>query len=248
VEDVHNLRVRTQQRYGNSLPYIMYGHSMGSFITRSYLMTHGDGLAGAIVSGTGQTPLATSRMAAFIAHVIGLFHGKNYHSPFINNLGFGAYNKAFEPVRTPFDWLSKDEKVVDIYAAEPRDTFTFTVNGYLTLFALTARIVKQGNVDLAPKDIPLLFAAGGDDPVGESGKGVWAAANQFRTAGNTHVYVRIYPGDRHEIHNELDRKQVYVDFLDWIDAVLAGNPPADNTEDPAFLGDPPADEEEGDTL
>lgn len=226
VADVHALRLRTQGRYGEDLPYFVYGHSMGSFITRAYLMEHGEGLAGAIISGTGQMAGFASGAASGLARIIGVFHGKNYHSAFINNIGFGGYNKMFEPARTPYDWLTKDEAVVDRYAAEPRDTFTFTVDGYVTLLTLTGRIVNDGQVARIRTDLPILVAAGGDDPVGECGKGPRAAADQLRAHGNPFVTTIIYPGDRHEIHNELDRLQVYTDFLDWIDAVLSGAAPS----------------------
>ncbi len=235
IEDTHRMRAVAQEKYTATIPYVLFGHSMGSFIVRAYLMEHGDGLAGAIISGTAQQPLALSYTALALSHAIALFRGEDYYSAFVDNLGMGAYNKAFEPARTSRDWLSRDEATVDTYLAEPRCSFSFSVGGYSTLTSLTGYIAKQNNVARAPIDLPLLFISGGDDPVGNRGIGVYAAASQFRKAGNDHVYVEIYPEARHELINEINWHEVYNDMYDWIEAVITGMPPKSNDIDQKYL-------------
>jgi alpha-beta hydrolase superfamily lysophospholipase len=235
VADTHLIRQAAQRRFGTELPYILLGHSMGSFVVRAYLMEQGAGLAGAIISGTAQQPRALSWAAVGLSELIATFRGADYRSPFVDSLGVGAYNKPFEPARTSHDWLSRDEAVVDAYEADPRCSFMFSVSGYEALTRLTGRIVSRRNVERAPTDIPLLFIGGACDPVGAQGRGVRAAAAQFRAAGNPHVAVTVYPEARHELLKELNRDEVYVDVLDWIDAVLAGDLPA--TEDARGSGE-----------
>jgi alpha-beta hydrolase superfamily lysophospholipase len=235
VEDTHRMRMIAQERYTTAIPYFLFGHSMGSFVVRAYLMERGDGLAGAIISGTAQQPLALSRVASGLSHTIALVRGEDYYSALVDNLGLGAYNKAFEPARTSRDWLSRNEQSVDAYLAEPRCSFSFSVGGYITLTSLTGYIVQQNNVARAPVDLPLLFIGGGDDPVGDRGNGVRAAASQFRQAGNDHVCVEIYPEARHELVNEINRYEVYADMLDWMNAVLEKTPPKGNDRDAQYL-------------
>ena len=59
--------------------------------------------------------------------------------------------------------------------------------------------------------------------VGENGKGVQRAYAYFRAAGIKDVSLKLYPDDRHEILNELDKDEVYDDILSWInEKVLIG--------------------------
>ena len=185
------------------LPWFLLGHSMGSFYARQYVCEYGDELAGAILMGTGWQPAA--------------FRGWHYRSRFVNNLAFGSYNRSFEPARTPNDWLNRDEKEVDRYRAEERCSFLFTLNGYDSLFAGLARLCDKKLLARAPKDLPLLFLAGDDDPVGNKGEGVRRAAQSMRDAGVRQVEVKLYPGARHELLVELNRQEVFADIQAFIE-------------------------------
>ena len=219
LRDVHTLRRKVSECYPD-IPYVIYGHSMGSFIVRSYIAWHGDGLAACILSGTGSMPAAASKGGRALALTLAAIKGETYRSKLIDNMGAGAYGKRIEGARTNFDWLSTDEAVVDDYIADPLCGFMFTVGGYATLLDLTAEIVTPTSAARVPKDLPILFVAGDGDPVGDLGKGVTAAADLLRTAGVHHVDVKLYEGMRHEIHNEIDRERVFDDIATWIDAAI----------------------------
>ena len=131
-------------------------------------------------------------------------------------MAFGAYNKKFEPARTDKEWLTKDEKIIDWYLNEPRCSFKFTLNGYYNMFKGISRLHDKTLLDRIPKDLPILFVSGQDDPVGDFGKGVQAAYESVKKIGCKNVDIKLYPNDRHEILNELDRKQVYEDLYNWM--------------------------------
>lgn len=219
VADVHTLRTQTQA-YFPGVPYFILGHSMGSFVTRCYLIDHGEGLAGAILSGTGYFAPATVKAALAAANLVCLFGGAGKPSALIDKLAFGSSNKPFAPNRTAFDWLSRAEDEVDRYLADPFCGFLFTGAGYRELFHGLNRLNRLGDLKRMNPDMPVLFFAGDHDPVGSMGKGVKRVADQFRGAGMKHVSVRLYPDGRHEMFNELNRQEVYDDVIAWLDHQL----------------------------
>ena len=219
VRDVHRLKKMTQEAYPG-VPYILLGHSMGSFIARNYLCRYGSGIDGALILGTGMQPGALLAVSKLIAGLQKIFCGDNHISKFIDRAAFGGYNKKFSPQRTSVDWLSKDEAKVDAYIADPLCGFTFTVNGFRTLFTLVSRIRKTENLEKIPKELPVHFASGEDDPVGNYGRGVRAAYESLENVGMKNLSIKLYPADRHELHNETDREQVMEDLWQWIEKTI----------------------------
>ena len=214
LDDMHELTKLTKEEYPG-LPYFLLGHSMGSFYARQYIGTYGDELTGAIIMGTGLEPLATIKAGMFLCKVIALFKGWRYRSSLVNNIAFGSYNKQFEPARTKMDWLTKDEKIVDWYINEPRCTFMFTLNGYYNMFKGISRLYDKDLLNNVPKDLPLFFVSGQEDPVGTNGKEVEHSVQTLKDAGVRNIDLKLYPGDRHEILNELDKDVVYDDLYNW---------------------------------
>lgn len=221
IADVESLRVLTQERY--LLPHILFGFSMGSFVARAYAMRHMDSLTGLILCGTGNLPALTSCMGNKAARLIALLRGCDYRSTLLDGMAMGSYNKRFEPARTPYDWLTRDQAEVDAYAADPRCTFIFTVGGYATLTDLTGEVVRYGNVRKMPTTLPVLFISGTADPVGEFGVGVRRAYDLFKTAGMKDVEMILYEDARHELINETNREEVYRDVISWLSRVT-GDP------------------------
>ena len=215
LEDMHKLTELTKEKYPDP-PYFLLGHSMGSFYARQYITTYGKELKGAIIMGTGFEPLYKLNAAKALCRSIALVKGWKHRSDFVNNMAFGSYNKRFEPARTRADWLTKDETIVDKYLAEPRCNFIFTLNGYYNMFEGIARLHNKDLLRIVPKNLPVLFVSGEEDPVGSCGKEVIAAARSLKDVGVQEVEVKLYPGDRHEILNELDKETVYQDLYDWI--------------------------------
>lgn len=213
--DIHTLRCAISKRYPD-LPYFIFGHSMGSFATRCYLARHGEGLAGAILCGTGNQAAALSKAGNALCHVIGVFKGSDYRSKLVDSMAAGGFNNSISDPRTELDWLSYNTANVDAYAEDERCGFMFSVGAYAALTSMSAEAVTSACVAAYPKSLPLLYIAGEEDPVGECGKGVRAAAELARKAGVTDVQVKLYPHMRHEILNELDRRIVMNDIETWI--------------------------------
>lgn len=215
VRDVHRLKKMTQEDYPG-VPYVILGHSMGSFILRNYLFRYGTGIEGAIICGTGSKPQALVKLSQAIAAVQGVFLGDAHVAKLIDKLAFGSYNKRITDPKTPFDWLCRDEKIVDAYMKDDLCGFTFTVNGFKTLFQLLNRLNQKDNLAKMPKELPVHFIAGDMDPVGDYGEGVKKAYENFVQTGMERVSIKLYPGGRHELLNETNKMQVYGEIYTWI--------------------------------
>ena len=213
VEDMHRLREDTRAKHPD-VPCFILGHSMGSFLTRQYIEMHGEGLAGAIILGTGQQPDAVLDFGIALSAVIQRIRGGHHRSAAVNRLAIGSYNASFEPARTRSDWLTRDEAVVDAFVSNPLNQFVFTVNGYYNMFRGMRYAQRQENLDRIPKTLPVLVASGTSDPVGDFGKAPRTVAEAYRKTGIRDVTLKLYPEDRHELLNELDRETVEHDLIE----------------------------------
>lgn len=216
LSDIHQLRQKTQHKYPD-IPYFILGHSMGSFLARQYIQMYGSGLQGAIIMGTGHHPAALLWVAKGLCKFIAFRKGWHYRSKFINSMAFGSYNRKFQPANTQVDWVTSDPDQLAKYVADPLCSFTFTINGYYHLFCSIMELTKKKNANKIPKDLPVFFVAGQDDPVGNFGKSVEKVYNMYRTCGIKDLCIKLYQGDRHEILNETDRQQVYADLHEWLE-------------------------------
>lgn len=216
VADTYHLLKTTKEAYPG-IPYVLFGHSMGSFMTRSILCKYPDsGITAAVICGTGWQPKAVVTAGIGICQAVCKKSGEQNPNEKLQNVVFGSYNSRVEHPRTPYDWLSRDAKVVDAYIAHPLCGFTASC-GLLRDMMIGIRFVEQkANLARMNKELPVLFLSGGDDPVGNYGKGVRQAAKAFRNAGMKHVTERIYPLGRHEILNEINRDEVYQQTAAWI--------------------------------
>jgi len=185
------------------LPLVLLGHSMGSFAVQQYLLDHSDRVDAVVLTGT--TALDQLEPALDLDKPIDL----------------AAFNAAFEPARTEFDWLSRDEAIVDVYIADPRCGFGIDTDAGKDMFASARRMADPGQVTAIRPDLPLYIAAGELDPVNANLALLHVLVDRYRAAGLTDVTVRTYPGARHEILNETNRDEVVARILDWIDQVLS---------------------------
>ena len=182
VDDMYALRCRTKEKYPD-VPYFLMGHSMGSFLTRTYLIRYPGTVKGAILMGTGQNPDAMLVGGKALASVLARKVGRENASDVVEKLAFGAYNKAFAPNRTGYDWLSVSEENVDAYIADPLCGGMASTGLFLELLDGMAFIKKPANLRHMNMATPVLFISGDRDPVGGMGKGVRAAYDSFRRAG-----------------------------------------------------------------
>lgn len=215
IGDIETLRELTQKKYPDK-PYFMLGHSMGSFLLRQYLKRYGEGLSGAIIMGTGYHSSAELYAGKTLCRIFSKIKGDHYRSQLVNRLAFGSYNKKFRPVRTEADWLSKDREIVDAYVKNKWCTFIFTVNAYENMFTGMLELTGKSGMSGIPKELPVFFVAGKDDPVGNFGKSVVKVYKEYQNLGMKDVSIKLYKDDRHEILNETDRYQVYEDLYRWM--------------------------------
>lgn len=215
ISDVHALRLETQKAYPG-VPYVLLGHSMGSFVVRGYCLKYEKGLSGVALSGTGHFERPVVAAGRAVARLQCAFGGARKPAKLVEKLSSSGYNQGYEDPQTPFDWLSRDREVVAAYIADPYCGFTFTARAYDDMFEGLSRLYPD-RLGAMEKDIPVYLFSGDQDPVGGHGKGVELVARELREAGVRDVTVRLYPGGRHEMFNEINREEVYADLIAWLD-------------------------------
>lgn len=209
--------VREEQ---TGLPLFLFGHSMGSFLSRAYAIRWGHDLTGLVLSGTAGDPGALGRIGRAVALAQARVRGRRHPSGLMDRLTFGQYNAAFKPNRTEFDWLSRDPDEVDKYIADIECGNLFTAGFFSDLLDGLTRVNADGEVSRVPKGLPILLVSGDMDPVGEKSKGVRRVEEQYRRLGVTDVTSIFYPGARHELLNETNRDEVTDDVIAWLDERL----------------------------
>ncbi len=219
TDNVHALREKMGAEHPD-LPYVLLGHSMGSFLARSYLIRYPGTVDACALLGTGQQSGAvlTAGLAACAVEKKRL--GGHGRSQVLQQLCFGAYNKRFAPNRTPSDWVCSDEAVVDAYMADPFCQVVPTVTLMQDMLTGIRFNLRKDNLAKMDKATPVFFLSGGKDPVGNEGKGVRAAYQSFLDAGCTDVRMKLYPEGRHEMLNEVNKEAVYQALLDWMRRAL----------------------------
>lgn len=220
VDDSCRLMKDTMAEYPD-LPYILFGHSMGSFMARTILAKYPDsGISAAIICGTGWQPTFALPLLIKVVEGICKKTGEENPNEQLDNMVFGSYNKRIENPRTAKDWLTRDDAIVDAYIADPMCGFVPACGLLRDMMKGIHYIQQPKNLANMKKDLPVFFIAGQEDPVGPYGKGVEQAAKAFRNAGMINVALKLYPDCRHEILNELNKDEVYGDVTKWISQVI----------------------------
>ena len=220
VDDILTNYELTKKEYPK-VPYIILGHSMGSYLLRRFLSEKAlslSELSAAIIMGTGTEADVAIKMGSMVVNALISLKGRDYRSKFVANLMFGAPYKKYDvtgkdPKRS---WLSKNVENVKAYYSNPLDNYMFSLNGYKVLLDCTGYDNKISNIQKIRKDLPILFISGKEDPVGNLGRGVEDAYNKFLDAGVNDIDIKLFENDRHEILNETDRDEVYEYILNWI--------------------------------
>ncbi|MBF0226431.1 MAG: alpha/beta hydrolase [Desulfobacterales bacterium] len=217
VDDMHLISKLIKKEYPN-VPVFTLGHSMGSFLCRHFMILYGNEINGAILSGTSGDPGFLGTMGMGVAKLASFFKGKKALSPIMDALSFGSFNKGFKPAKTKFDWLSRDEASVQKYIDDPYCGGIFSSGFFQDMLRGIKFINKKENIAKIPKDLPIYIFSGEKCAVGKNTKGVMEVANSFINAGIKDVSHKIYKDARHEMLNETNKKEVYSDVLNWLNA------------------------------
>ncbi len=211
MEDIHMLRTSLCKEYPG-VPIFLFGHSMGAALVQAYCARYGQGLSGAIVMGCSGIRRIKPLLGLFLTQLL----PKKKPSMFFRGITFQGFNKTYpKPVDT-FSWLSQDVEVIQKYKSDPLRIETFTARGYYDLGALTAYNSKPAWFKAVPKELPMLFVSGKDDPVSLYGKGAEQVAARLKEEGAKDLSVKVYAGARHELLNEPHNDEVMKDILDWL--------------------------------
>jgi len=216
VENVRILKDIVKKEYPD-IPYIVFGHSMGSFITRNFVHAYGNEIDGAVICATGMLPKPLILAMNVMVKVLCAIQGEKKVSQFVNNMAFGSYLKRIENPKTESDWLSVNEENVQNYLADPLCGFIFTLNGFKGLAGLLKGLYDTKKIAAIPKELPLYFIYGDEDPVGDYGEGVIKAFQTYKDAGMQNVSMTKYAGKRHELLNEDNKLEVMNDVYAWVD-------------------------------
>lgn len=198
--------------------YIMFGHSMGSFLTRTYLICYPDMYDLAILSGTGHMMMAKVLGGAAIADICTKRFGAKISGDTLCSVAFGTYLNRIPNPRTEYDWLTTVDEEVDKYIADENCGFTCKNGLYRDMMRGLKFITVNSNIKRMNKNKPVYFMSGSEDPVGDWGKGVTNAYKAFCKVGLRDVTLKLYEGGRHEMLNESNHDEVMSDILDWINS------------------------------
>lgn len=203
------------------IPLFLFGHSMGSMLTRRYIQLYGDDLAGAVLSGSGVFSNGLLKLGTVVATSEIKRKGRAHPSRLLDKLVFQNFNRGFKPARTDLDWLSRDPVEVDKFLADPLRGKIGSAGYFHDFFSGLLAMNDAANIQSIPKNLPLHFISGTADPVGgRVGKGIVQTCRAYQRAGLQNVSSKLYEGARHELLNELNKEAVAQDVIDWINARL----------------------------
>jgi alpha-beta hydrolase superfamily lysophospholipase len=179
------------------LPLILLGHSMGSFAAQKYILDHSHEVDGLVLSGSG----ALDGLARTV---------------FLAPAGSDLLNAAFEPARTRFDWLSRDHAIVDSFMADPLCFADLRPEALASFLGTAPRLCDPVALRKIRRDLPIYLFSGSEDPVGQQLRGLHVLIDRYRDAGLRDVSFDVYPGGRHEMLTEINRRDVQTSLLGWI--------------------------------
>mgnify|MGYP001098355582 FL=1 len=222
VRDIKSVHEVIKEEYPD-IPYIMLGHSMGSFLSRTFAIKYPNDIDGLILSGSGYHPGSKAIMGKLLANIQRVLFKPHSSSALLNYLTFGSYNKTYENKKTKFDFLSRDEEVVKKYLEDPLCGFVCSNSFFSDLIYGLDFIHNENNLQKINKETPIYIFSGDADPVGDYGKGIEKVYEMYKNLGVSDINLKLYTEGRHEMLNEINKKEVYNDVLEWIKTRFAIN-------------------------
>ena len=203
-----------------NIPVILLGHSMGSYIAQSFLMRGHGSVNALVLSATAFNSRLQLRIGHWLAAFESMRGGKRNKSALLNKMGFGAFNKPFQPNRTEFDWLSRDENEVDKYVADPLCGADSSSGLWFDMTGGLLEVSSLKALRKIPADMPVLITGGSDDPVGGQ-KGLTLLAKKYEESGHANTMLKNYESGRHEMQNHTNHEEFSQDLTQWMtEAVL----------------------------
>lgn len=219
LTDVMGFHEYAVERFGgDGLKYILYGHSMGSFVVRSIFSTprYSKRFDGFVFSSTAG-PNPAVGLGKFLASTACVFGTAKKRNKLLTYIAFGSYTKRIKNAKTTYDWLSTIPEEVQKYIDDPMCGFYFTSEGFKTLFGLISFMQSDNAYALVPNR-PCMFTYGSEDPVGSYGTGVEKVIERMKESG-ANVKVKNYGPYRHEIQNEPVKEEYFADLISFFDEV-----------------------------
>ncbi|MGL5151126.1 MAG: lysophospholipase [Clostridium sp.] len=218
VQDEKEISDFIKGEYGG-LPLYILGHSFGSFIAQEYLIRYSNEIDGIIFSGSAKQDGIDIKAGKLVACIQKMLFDDRKKARLIDKLAFGGYNKNIKNPKSKFDWLSRDEREVELYANDKFCAFVPSINFYYNLFNGLCKLYKEDRLKEIRKDIDILVMSGDKDPVGKNGKSVKRLYEQYKRLGIKNTSIKLYEEGRHEMLNELNKEEVYVFIEKWIDYI-----------------------------
>lgn len=216
VEDMKEFSSLIRNAHPNE-KIILFGHSMGSFFSREYVTKYGDDIQLLVLSGTASFIKVMGTIGLIGANVVKFFNGGKRSNDVLKAMFFNEFSKQFKPNRTKVDWISSDEEQVDLFDKDPLRIEDFSTKVFIDIINGNKKVNEKKAFKETPNDLPIYMFAGESDPVGEMGKGVRKVAKQYKRAGIKDLTLNMYEG-RHEMLNEVNKKEVEKDFINWLNA------------------------------
>lgn len=214
LEDLHTMNRLGHEKYP-SIPYFLLGHSMGSFYGRWFAELYPDALDGLIISGTGG-PSPLMPIGKALASLLAKLKGPKYVSKFMVDISMGSYCNRIKDATSGNAWLSRDPEVWEKYSNDEKCNFSFSVSAYRDMLTAYVHVSKKSWAQNLRKDLPIYIYSGAFDPVGNYGKGVTAVHKLLQDAGIQDLQIKLYPDGRHEMHNEINKDEVFADLITWL--------------------------------
>lgn len=220
MEDEHTLKKIVCEKYPN-LPYFLFGHSMGSFITRDFIAKYGNELNGATICGTTGIFRGAKEVKEKLKEIIDAGHGEESDPNIVGSL-MGWMCERCGEVQIGNEWICHDPYVQKDHAQDPFDAFTRPTSNRSIYDFIQMMLTIEGTqwAKKVPKKLPIYNIAGDQDPVGEYGLGVCQVSNWLVETGH-HVTTKLYSGYRHEIHNYAEIKnEVEAGIIEFMNSNL----------------------------
>ena len=219
MNDIHGL-TEIIKREHLGIPVFLFGHSMGSFISRNIITFFPNDFKGVILSGTGNYGAIELTLSKTVLKLLLFIYSPRKVIPYFFTNGMNNFNRNFEPRRTDYDWLSTDPKVADEFIADPLCGTMNSLGFYRDLLDMLDNMQKKKNIEKIPENLPIFMFSGSMDPVGENGKTSALAYENYKKAGIKDITFKLWEGYRHEVHKEPVKEELFLEITEWIEKRL----------------------------